>query len=183
VGLSAELSRVAGEAAGLAANGEQLAAVLAAEPSPGQRVYLCAFDSGDGRSWLALDAARAPILRRTLVRDAVSIAALCELAADAAGGGELEELRSRLVTLRLTENPEGIEEAEEAALALETTIGSPPRVASAGYLDEVGAATRRLEQALGSNGSSPFAEAMKHGMAAVEALTAEVEGHYRHPLE
>ena len=181
--LSGELTRVAGEAAELAAAGETLAAVLAAEPSPGQRVYLCAFESGDGRSWLALDAAGGPIVQRTLVREAVSIAALCELAGEAAGGGELDELRSRLVTLRLTENPEGIEEAEEAALALETTIGAPPRVASPAYLDEVGTATRRLELALGSNGSSPFAEAMKHGMAAVEVLTAEIEGHYKRPLE
>ena len=84
--------------------------------------------------------------------------------------------------LRLTENPEGIDEAEDAALALEGAIGSPPRVATPAYLDEVGAATRRLEQALGTNGVSPFAEAMKQGVAAVEALTLEVEGAYKRPL-
>ena len=49
----------------------------------------------------------------------------------------------------MTEQPDGIEEAEEAALALERAIGAPPRVASPAYLDAVGAATRRLELALG----------------------------------
>jgi hypothetical protein len=86
------------------------------------------------------------------------------------------------VTLRLTESPPGIEEAEAAARALEHAIGSPPRVASPKYLDEVGAATRRLELALGGNGASPFAEAMKQGVAAVEALSSEVESSYKRPL-
>ena len=69
---------------------------------------------------------------------AVSIAALCELAEEAAGGGKLEELRAQLLSLRLTEHPEGIEEAEEAALELERTIGAPPRLATPAYLDAVG---------------------------------------------
>jgi hypothetical protein len=182
VGLSEELSRIAGAAVGFADAGDIVVGVLAAEPSGGERVYLCAFEGEGGRSWLALDASGSPLESRTLVREAVSIAALCELAGETAGGGDLEELRSRLVGLRLTEGPDGIEEAEDAALALEAAIGSPPRVASPNYLDEVGAATRRLELALGTNGASPFAEAMKQGVAAVEALTAEVEGAYKASL-
>jgi hypothetical protein len=182
VGLDEVLGRIAGAAVSFSESGEELVGVIAAEPSGGQRVYLCAFEGGEGRSWLALDASGRPLEHRALVREAVSIAALCELAGETAGGGELEELRARLVGLRLTENPEGIEEAEEAALALEAVVGSPPRVSTPGYLDEVGAATRRLELALGTNGVSPFAEAMKHGVAAVEALTAEVEASYKRPL-
>jgi hypothetical protein len=182
MGLSEELSGVAEAAEAFAQPGESVVGVLAAEPSTGERVYLCAFAGADGRSWLAVDDAGRPIENRTLVREAVSIAALCELAGDTAGGGELEELRARLVALRLTEAPEGIEEAEDAALALEAAIGAPPRLASPGYLDSVGAATRRLERALGTNGASPFAEAMKQGAAAVEALTAEVEGSYKRAL-
>ena len=180
--LSEELSRIADAAAEFSEAGEAVVGVVAAEPASRDRIYLCAFVGERGRSWLALDAGGRAVESRVLVREAVSIAALCELAGETAGGGELEELRARLVGLRLTENPEGIEEAEEAALALEAVIGAPPRIASPGYLDEIGAATRRLEEALGTNGGSPFAEAMKQGIAAVEALTREVEGTYKRPL-
>ena len=111
---------------------------------------------------------------RALVRAAVSVAALAELAEESAGGGKLEELRQQLVALRVTEAPEGIEDAEEAALALERTIAATPRVASPEYLDAIGFAARRLEQALGEIGSSPFAEAMKN--ATPLDLRARVRG-------
>jgi hypothetical protein len=182
VALSDELSRVAEVAAGHAAPGEELTGIIAAEPGPGRRGYLCAFSGNGRRSWLALDAAGEPVLSRALVRELVSIAALCELAEEAAGGGDLEGLRSRLATVRLTEGPTGIEEAEEAALELERAIGAPPRVASPEYLDAVGVATRRLELALGAAGGSPFAEAMKRSTVAVDALTQEVETAYKGPL-
>ncbi|MEX2211744.1 MAG: hypothetical protein WD689_08290 [Gaiellaceae bacterium] len=177
-----ELERVAAVAAGFAAPGEQVAGILAAEPGSGLRIYLCAYESGDGRSWLALDEQGGLVDSRGLVRDAASIAAMCELAAETAGGGQLEELRAQLVALRLRENPSGIDEAEEAALELERTVGSPPRVASPGLLDDIGAATRRLELALGGTAGSPFAEAMKAGMAAVDELLAEIEGAYKAQL-
>jgi hypothetical protein len=180
--LSDELGRVAAAAAAFAAPDERVAGVLAAEPAVGERIYLCAF-AGDGEpSWLALDPDGGPVVSRARVREAVSIAALCELAEESAGGGDLEELRSRLVTLRLTENPPGIEEAEDAALELEAALGAPPRVASLAYLDALGTATRRLEVALGTNGGSPFAAAMKQAVGAVEALTAEVEAGYKREL-
>lgn len=182
MGLTDELERVAALAAGFAEPGEEVAGILAAEPGSGVRVYLCAYQGADGRSWLALDEEGRPIDDRTAVRDAASIAALCEVAAETAGGGELEELRSRLVALRVRENPPGIDEAEEAALELEHAVGSPPRVASPAYLDRVGAATRRLEAALGDNVASPFAEAMKHAMGAVDDLTDEVERTYKRQL-
>ncbi len=179
--LAQELERIAGIANGFAADGERLTGVLPAEPQPEARVYLCSFERDDERAWLLLDADGAPVDDRARVREAASITAMCELADDSAGGGDLSELRGRLLTLRLTENPEGVEEADEAALALETAVGSPPRVASAAHLDAVGAATRRLERALGES-SSPFAEAMRHAMGAVEELTREVEARYKRPL-
>jgi len=180
VGLREELERVAGLARRLAAPGETLAGVLPAEPGPDSRVYLCAFvDEPGARSWVALDAEGEPISSRSAVRDAVSIAALCELAEETAAGGELERLRADLVTLRLTENPPGIEEAEAAALDLERVLGAPPRLATPSYLDAVGLATRRLEQALGDGGASPFATALKQGLVAVDELAAEVEGRYK----
>ena len=49
----------------------------------------------------------------------------CASSLTRAGGGRLDELRDRLMTIRLTESPDGIEEAEEAALALQQVIGAP----------------------------------------------------------
>jgi hypothetical protein len=122
------------------------------------------------------------IADRVLVRDAVAIAAMCELAEESAGGGDIGELRARLVELRLAEAPDGIEEAEVAAAELQQTIARVPRVASVPYLDALGEAASRLEHALGEVGGSPFAEAMKTGLAAVDELADDVERRYKGPL-
>jgi hypothetical protein len=184
VGLSDDLEQIAEAAAAFADPEERVAGMLAAEPATGMRVYLCAYAAGaeERRSWLALDAAGRPLTERARVREAVSIAALVELAGDTAGGGDLEELRQQLVTLRLTENPPGIDEAESAALALEHVLGVPPRVATPALLDEIAAAARRLESALGEDSASPFAEAMRHSVSTIDALTTEVEATYKLPL-
>jgi hypothetical protein len=182
VALKDDLERIAVAASSFAVEGEELAGVLAAEPPAGGRVYLCAYGGGENTSWLALDDRGEPIADRELVRQTASLVALCEVAEESAGGGELDELRSRLVALRLTENPPGIDEAEEAVLALQQVIGGMPRLATAAYLDEVGAATRRLEQTLGDAGTSPFAEAMKSAAGSVEEFTADVESHYKREL-
>ena len=182
MGLRDELEQIAARAAGFAAAGEEVGAVLAAESS-GSRVYLCAYRNGDEvTSWLLLDAGGEPVESRLAVRDAVSLVALCELAEDSAGGGELDELRSRLVGLRLTENPPGIDEAEAAIDALQRAVGSPPRVATLDYLEAVGAAARGLEAALGDGPGSPFAAAMKSGTGAAAQLTKDVEANYKRPL-
>jgi hypothetical protein len=174
---------VAGEAArGFGAGSEELVAVIPTEPGTGTRVYLCAYADGEERRWLALDGGGRPVADRVLVRDAVSIAAMCELAEESAGGGDLGGLRARLVELRLTENPEGIEEAEVAAAALQEVIRQPPRVASVEYLDAIGLASARLESALGERGGSPFAEAMKVGVAAAGELADDVVRRYKLPL-
>ena len=62
-------------------------------------------------------------------------------------------------------------------------IGAPPRLAEPAYLDRVGAATRRLEDALGPSAGSPFSEAMKLGMGTVEELAHDVETNYKAPLD
>jgi hypothetical protein len=182
VALTDDLQRIAAAAQRFAGPGEALAGVLAAEPVGGIRSYVCAFTAGEERSWLVLDDAGEPVARRERVRESASIVAVCELAEENAGGGQLEELRRQLVQLRLTESPEGIEDAEEAALALERTIGAPPRVASPAFLDAVGAATMLLERALGQAGGSAFAEAMKASVPTIDAFTAEVEARYKLPL-
>ena len=126
------------------------------------RAYLCAFEAPDGsRSWLVLDDEGTVVSARRDVRDVVAIAALCEIAEESAAGGDLDELLSQLVALRLTESPEGIDEAEDAVRALQRTIGTPPQLASPARLDEIGAATRRLEHALDPAAPSPFTAALK----------------------
>lgn len=182
MGLSDELDAVAPLALRHAAPGEELEGLIAAEPTPGRRVYLCSYTGSARRTWLALDAHGRPIERRNTVREAVAIAALCELAAETAGGGDLEALRAELVALRLREDPPGIEEAEQAALELERTRGGEPRLATPGYLDGVGVAARRLELALGET-SSPFAAAMALAHATVDAIAADVEGGYKRTLK
>lgn len=177
--LSEDLAVAAEAAAAFAGPGERLTAVIPAEPGEGRRVYLCAFEAGEGTSWLALDGAGRPVENRGVLREAVSIAAMCELAEEIAAGGDLDELRARLVALRLTEDPPGIEEAEAAAETLQRTVGGLPRLATPAYLDAVGAATLRLERALGEIGRSPFAEAMKLAPAAVDDLTRDVEASYK----
>jgi hypothetical protein len=183
VALTQELRRIAEAAVRYAAQGEEVVGIVPAEPSSGARSYLCAYRGEDGEtSWLVLDEEGKPVEERVRIREAVSIAALVELAEETAGGGDLEELRSQLVALRLTENPAQIEEAEEAAIALEEAIGAAPRVATPERLDAIGAATLRLEQVLGGTGS-PFAVAMKQATATVEELTRDVETAYKVPLE
>lgn len=179
--LAEDLERIAADASAHARPGEELAAVLAAEPHPGRRVYLCAFEQpgAETRGWLGLDDAGEPVVDRRTLRDAISIAALCEVAEESAGGGDLDELRARLVTLRLTQDLPGIEEAEAAALALQHVLGAPPTVASPARLDEIAAATRRLERALGDDAGSPFAEALKAATPLIDELTRDVEAGYR----
>ena len=83
--LSDEVSGIAAAGAKHAASGEQLAAVLAVEPQPGERVYLCAFRGAEGtQSWLALDGGGTPLASRVRVREAASLAALCEVAEESA---------------------------------------------------------------------------------------------------
>ena len=149
--LAEDLERIAGAASAHGA----VSGVLAAEPGGGRRLYLVAFGGDDQRGWLVLDAAGAPVDRREDVRGAASIAAMCELAGDLAGGGDLEQLRSQLARVRMVEQPPGIEEAEEAALALERALGET---------------------------SSPFSAAIRSSTGAVEEFVADVERGYRLPL-
>jgi hypothetical protein len=179
VSLGDDLEWIAAAARALAAPGEELVAVLPTEAGARRRVYLCAFAIGEERTWVALDGDGSAVESRDEVRAAVSIAALCEIAEESAGGGDLDDLRSQLLALKLRENPPGIEEADEAALELQRTLGEQLRVASPAHLDALGIATRRLERALGEDGPSPFANAMKAAAGTVESLTLEVESNYK----
>jgi hypothetical protein len=181
VELTEELRRIAEAAVRFADPGEELAGIVPTEPD-GSRAYLCAYERGGATRWLVLESDGKAIDDRERVRAAVSIATLVELAEDVAAGGDLDELRSQLVALRVTENPAGIDEAEAAAHELQAMIGATPRLASPARLDAVGAATLRLERALGSDTASPFATAMKQAPATVDGLTRDVEAAYKVPL-
>jgi hypothetical protein len=180
VALTDDLERVAAAAQARAGETERVTGVLAAEPHGAGRIYLCAYDSG---GWLALDEDARPVTSGRVVRDAAQLAALCELAVDVAGGEELDELRLRLRELRETEDPPGIEEAEAAARAVADALADEPRVATTEFLDRVGALSRELERALGTESASPFANALQQAMPAVEELAADVTRNYKGQLE
>jgi hypothetical protein len=183
VTLAEELEQTAAAATTHAHDGA-LTGVLATEPGAGRRIYVCAFESPEGsRAWIALDGDHGVVTARRDVRDAVSIAALCEVAEEAAFPGDLDELRSQLVALRLTEGPDGVAEAEEAALALQRTLGAPPHLSSPARLDAIGAAARRLEVALDPTAPSPFTTAMRSATEVADALWDDVEAAYLAPLE
>jgi len=184
VDLSRELEEAAARALQHAESDDSVSGVIATEPSPGRRIYLCSVDGADGlRSWLAVGADGAPVTSRAELREAVSIAALCEIAADAAAGGDVDGLRERLVELRETEAPEGIELAEEAARELRAVLGEPPYLATPERLDAIGDATRRLERELDLLAASPLAAALKGSQGAVGELQREIEAGYRLPLD
>ena len=83
--LERDLRRIADAAVRHAAEGEEVAGIVPAEPANGLRLYVCAYGIEDATNWLVLDATGVPVSDRALIRDAVSIAALCEVAEDAAG--------------------------------------------------------------------------------------------------
>lgn len=180
-----DLERIAASAATHAkSDGSALSGILATEPASGLRIYVCAFETADGaRSWIALDVDGAPVVSQRDVREAVSIAALCEVAEESAFPGDLDELRAELVALRLTEQPDGIDEAEAAARGLQHVLGAPPHVASPARLDQIGQAVRRLELALDPTAASPFTQAMRTAVDVADALWADVAGAYRGALD
>jgi hypothetical protein len=179
VALTDELERASALATRHVEAGDVVSGVLATEPEPGQRVYLCSVDGADGtRGWLGVHEDGSAVSTRAELRAAVSIAALCEVAVETAGGGDLDGLIASLAELRGREAPEGIEDAEAAAQALREVVGQPPQLSTPARLDEIGAATRRLERELDPGGASPFAAALKGAQGAVSELQREVEAGY-----
>jgi hypothetical protein len=108
--LDQELRRIAEVAVTYCRDGEELSGIVPAEPAAGARVYVCAYRDGEETSWLVLRADGAPVEDRSLVRDAVSIAALYELAEEAAGA---EDDEPRVAT------PAGLDALGSSASVLE----------------------------------------------------------------
>jgi hypothetical protein len=185
VTLADDLERIA-EVAGVVGGERRIVTgILTAEAVPGGRVYVCALSAdGEEHDWVALDEHGELLVSRQRVRDAVAIAALCEIAEEAAFPGDLDELRARLVQLRIVEAPPGIEEAEAAAAELQRVLGAPPHLSTPARLDAIGAAVRRLEGVLYDHADgSPFTAAMRGAQGAVDALWQQIESGYQGTLE
>ena len=83
--LERDLRRIAEAAVAHVAEGEEVAGIVPAEPASGIRLFVCAYGDETPTTWLVFDATGVPVEDRALVHEAVSIAALCEVAEDAAG--------------------------------------------------------------------------------------------------
>ena len=130
--LDRDLRRIAEAAARRAAEGEEVAGIVPAEPAGGLRVYVCVYGSEDSTNWLVLDATGVPVSDRALIRDAVSIAALCEVAEEAAG---VEPDSARVASPALLDElgADGGPEVAEAVKAAAGTVDELVRDVERGY--------------------------------------------------
>jgi hypothetical protein len=153
VSLERDVERAEEAAQTHARGGERVAAVMPAEPTPGVRVYLAAFESGDDLAYLLLDDEGSPVSDRRLVRDAVSVIALSERAEEVSAAISAEDIAERFDALagRLDgEDAPAAGAAREVAGAARgvASVATGVRLATPAYLDEVGAAASVLGSAL-----------------------------------
>jgi hypothetical protein len=118
--LERDLRRIADAAVRHAAEGEEVAGIVPAEPANGLRLYVCAYGAEDATSWLVLDATGVEVSDRALIRDAVSIAALCEVAEEAAG---VEPDSARVASPALLDDL-GADGGPEVAAAVKAAAGT-----------------------------------------------------------
>jgi hypothetical protein len=130
--LDDDLRRTAEAAARFATPGEDVAGIVPTEPGSGVRLYVVAYGDEQASSWLVLDATGVPVEDAQLVRDAVSIAALCELAEEAAG---VEPDEARVATPALLDRlgAEGGAEVAAAVGAAGETVAELVRDVERGY--------------------------------------------------
>jgi hypothetical protein len=132
VDLDASLRRIAEAAAVHAVEGEDVTGIVPAEPSAGLRLYVCAYGDGEATAWLVFDATAVPVEDRSLVHDAVAIAALCEVAEEAAG---LEPEAARIASPQRLDELSATAPAEVAAAveAAAATVEELVRDVERGY--------------------------------------------------
>jgi hypothetical protein len=118
--LEHDLRRIAEAAARHAGDGEEVAGIVPAEPANGLRLYVCAYRAEAATSWLVLDATGVPVSDQALIRDAVSIAALCEVAEEAAG---VEPDSARVASPALLDDL-GADGGAEVAAAVKAAAGT-----------------------------------------------------------
>ena len=115
-----DLRRIAEAAGSFAAPGEEVTGIVPTEPRSGIRLYVCAYGNEEATTWLVLDATGVAVEDRSLVHEAVSIAALCEIAEDAAG---VEPLGPRVATPALLDEL-GTSVGAELASAIDAATGT-----------------------------------------------------------
>jgi hypothetical protein len=171
VTLEQELAAAQDAAAPHAAPGERVAAVIPAEPAGGLRVNLVAFEGGERLGYVLLDAEGSAVADERLVRDAVSLIALCELAEEvsmAAAAVDIGQRFQAVSALLADAEPEASAAAARVAAAARRVgeVAAGPRVATPRYLDrladaadDLGAAfaayashAERIAQAAGADG-------------------------------
>jgi hypothetical protein len=176
VSLGDDLERAAAAAAALG----PVSAVLAAETASGERAYLVALGEEQGREWLVVDTGGAAVTDRERVREVASLVLLCELAVELAEADDPADALADGAEGEAGRQPDG-DDVAAARAELARTLGTSPRIASAGYLDRLGEASRRLERVLGGI-ETPLASALAAHAPVVEAFVAEVESRHRLPL-
>jgi MoxR-like ATPase len=148
--LVAQLEAARDAASQLAAEGEQVVAVLAAEPGSDALVFVCAYEGAGELSYLGLDTTHQPVTDLRLVREAVTVVALAERAEEvstATSGDELRDGFARVAqALRAAGREQEAASAEAVVARLDELAGvvEGPRVASPGYLDRVAASAGNL---------------------------------------
>jgi hypothetical protein len=142
VSLAQELAAAHEAAAPHAGPRERVAAVIPAEPAGGMRVYLVAFEGGERLAYVLLDAGGTAVADERLVRDAVSLIALCELAEEvsmAAAAADIAERFQAVADLLAEDEPEASAAAGQVADAARRVgeVAAGPRVATPRYLDRL----------------------------------------------
>jgi hypothetical protein len=142
VTLAVELDRAIAAASSMAGEGEQLAAVMPAQPITGQTVYLSAFERGDALSYVVLDDAGEIVSDRRVVADAVAVLAMAERAEEVAAAPAADDLAlvfTDLATALAKLDPDAAAAASAVAAAATETgaAAAGPRAASPAYLDRI----------------------------------------------
>jgi len=152
--LESELEAAHAAAQAHAGDGETVAAVMAAEPGRGSRVYLVAFEREGDLGYIALDGALSPVADRRLVREAVTMLGLAERAEEASTAIAAEQLDAPFAEAERALRAAGHGQAAQAAAAVREALvmlaqaAAGPRVATPLYLDRIGAAAAGLSVAL-----------------------------------
>lgn len=140
--LEQELDRAIATATAMAAEGEQLTAVMPAQPDAHETVYLSAFERGAERTYVVFDDSGKVISDRRTVGDTVTVIALAERAEEVSAATAAEDLQLAFSDLAATLgqlDPEAAAAAAAVADAAAQTgaAAAGPRAASPAYLDQI----------------------------------------------